>query len=162
MVTPYFYVLFVFLIIRWFCMQEIRKIKSQLQLHSYLLKQSNRCNFCESIDTLEHHLYQCFESKKIWDKLESWLFNHIKIKLNLKECEILFGIPNATNEYLELINFMIIITKWYINAQRSNEKPLYFFELLNVTRTKVKTLNLANSMNNRTNRPWQDLLDDIL
>ena len=27
-----------FLIIRWFCMQEIRKMKSQLQLHSCLLK----------------------------------------------------------------------------------------------------------------------------
>ena len=28
--------------------------------------------------------------------------------------------------------------------------------------SSVKTLNLANSMNNRTNRPWQDLLDDIV
>ena len=35
---PYFYVLFVFLIKRWFCMQEIRKIKSKIQLHPYFLK----------------------------------------------------------------------------------------------------------------------------
>ena len=37
METPYFYVLFLFLITIWYCMQKIRKIKSQLQLHSYLL-----------------------------------------------------------------------------------------------------------------------------
>ena len=35
-----FYVLFLFLIIRGFCMQSIRKMKSQIQLHSYLLKEA--------------------------------------------------------------------------------------------------------------------------
>ena len=35
---PYYYVSFRFLILRWLdCMQEIRKIKPQTQLHSFLL-----------------------------------------------------------------------------------------------------------------------------
>ena len=38
MESPYACVLFWFLIIRLFCMQEIRKIKSKTQLHSYLLE----------------------------------------------------------------------------------------------------------------------------
>ena len=112
---------------------------------------SNKCNYCVAVDTIEHHLYQCSESKKIWDKLEDWLFNQIKLKLNLKECEILFGIPNTGDEYLDIIHFMIILTQWYINAQRSEEKPLFFLELLNITRLKVKVLILANNMSNRPN-----------
>ena len=40
------YVLFWFFIIRSFCMQEIRKIKSQLQLHSYLLKSNGNYTKC--------------------------------------------------------------------------------------------------------------------
>ena len=59
------------------------------------------------------------DSKNIWEQLELWLYNQIKVKLNLKECEILFGIPNAINADIELINFVIIITNWYINAQRT-------------------------------------------
>lgn len=68
------------------------------------------------------------------------LYNHIEIRLNVKECEIPFDIPNATNEYLELINFEIILTKWYINAHRSKEEPLYFFEFLKIIKIKVKIL----------------------
>ena len=82
--------------------------------------------------------------------------------LNLKECEILFGIPIAQNEHLELINFVIIMTKWYINNRRSDNKPLYFIELINIIKGKIKTMILANSMNNRTNRPWQDMLDELI
>ena len=35
---------------------------------------SNKCNYCSAVDTLEHHLYQCLESKKIWDKLEDYIY----------------------------------------------------------------------------------------
>lgn len=34
-------------------------------------------------------------------------YNQIEINLNLKECEKLFGIPNAINEDSKLINFVI-------------------------------------------------------
>ena len=64
------------------------------------------------------------------DGLDNWLYEHIDIQLNLQESEILFGIPNAINKDIELINFVIIITKWYINTQRSNDKPIYFLKLL--------------------------------
>ena len=88
--------------------------------------------------------------KSIQNRLENWLYDQIEIQLNLRECEILFGIPNAVNEDIEQINFVIIITKWYINSQRSNDKPLFLFELLNIRRTKVQTLIIANSMNDKT------------
>ena len=113
---------------------------------------SNKCNFCQSVDTLEHHLYQCKNSKIIWDKLEKWLLKNIQLKLNLKECEILFGIPHTPTPYLDLINFVILMTKWYINKQRSDNKDLYFIELLETIKCKIKTHILANNMNGRMNK----------
>ena len=57
----------------------------------------------------------CDKQSYIWDKVENWLYKEIDLKLNLCECEILFGIPNSINEDLDLIKFVIIIiTKWYI------------------------------------------------
>ena len=46
------------------------------KLEKWAIKQSNNCNFCQSIDTFEHHLYQCQASKIIWGKLEN---NNFKI-----------------------------------------------------------------------------------
>ena len=139
-----------------------RILNTNEKLEKWAIKPSNKCNFCQSIDTLEHHLYQCQASKIIWGKVENWLFGCIEIKLNLRECEILFGIPNASDKYLELINFVIIMTKWYINNQRSENKLLYFFELLNIIKGKIKILILANNMAGRINKPWQDMLDDFM
>ena len=73
-----------------------------------------------------------------------------------------FGIPFISNEYIELINFIIILAKWYINSQKSKEKPLYLIELLNIIRTKIKLLTLSNTMNDRQNKPWQDILENVL
>ena len=131
-------------------------------MFNWSLKQSNRCNYCEAVDTIEHHLYQCNQSKNLWNQVETWIFQQLEVKLNLKECEVLFGLPNAINDHIEPIIFLIIITKWYINKQRSLDKKLYFIELLNIIREKVKLLILCNSMSNRANTLWQDMLDEIL
>ena len=87
---------------------------------------------------------------------------NIQLKLNLKECEILFGIPHSPTAHLDLINFVILMTKWYINKQRSENKELYFIELLQTIKYKIKTYIIGNNMNDRMNKPWQDMLDDIL
>ena len=80
----------------------------------------------QAIDTIEHHLYQCKDSKTILEQLELWLYIQIKIKLKLKECEIVFGIPNAINTDIELINFVILITKWYLNVQHTEKKAMFY------------------------------------
>ena len=54
------------------------------------------------------------------------------------------------------------MTKWYINKQRTDDKQLYFFELLIIIRKKVKILIFTNNMNDRQNRPWEGMLDEIL
>ena len=89
------------------------------KLFKWPLKQSKTCNYCKAIDTIEHHLFKCSQSKNVWNKLEKWIYQQLEVKLHLKKCEVLFGLPNAINDPIEPINFLIIITKWYINVRKS-------------------------------------------
>ena len=45
---------------------------------------------------------------------------------------------------------------------KKKDKPLFFIELLNIIKIKVKTLIIANNMNDRISKPWQDRLDEVL
>ena len=48
------------------------------KLYKWSIKQSKNCNFCKSIDTIEHHLSPCIESKRIWNKMEGWIYQHLE------------------------------------------------------------------------------------
>ena len=66
----------------------------------------NYRNICQNIFyTIGHKLLGMVKvskiSKTIWDQLETWLYNHFEIKLNLTVCEVLFGLPYAIDEYIE-------------------------------------------------------------
>lgn len=130
-------------------------------LYNWKIKENNKCNYCKEIDTIEHHLVSCPESKIIWDKLEKWIYTNINIKFNLTECEIIFGLPFCKESDIDLMNFLLIITKWYINSVKSNDKPLYFLELLQIIGNKIMLISYANKINNRINKSWQDQLYDI-
>ena len=69
--------------------------------------------------------------------MEGWIHQHLEIKLNIREYEVLFGLTNTKNDHIEPINVIIIIKKWYINSQRSLDKQLYFIELLNIIREQT-------------------------
>ena len=111
-------------------------LKTKKKVEKWSIKPSNKCNFCQSVDTIEHHLYQWENSKIIWDKLGNWFLINIQLKLNLKECKILH--PHSPAAHLVLINFYILMTKCYIYKQRSDNKELYFIELLRTIKYKIK------------------------
>ena len=63
------------------------------KLYNWLIKQSTKCNFCESIDTIEHHLYQCIESKRVWNKMEWYIYQHLEIKLRIENVKFCLVYP---------------------------------------------------------------------
>ena len=77
-------------------------------------------------------------------------------------CEILFGLP--TNNYVDtkLINFLIIMGKWYINKRKSNKNPIYFFEYLAILRDKVNTLTYIPDLEGLAVKPWLETLQEVL
>ena len=73
----------------------------------------------------------------MWDGIENWLRYNLSIGYKLTECEILFGIPISNTIDLEIMNFLILMGKQYINKQKTGKKDIYFFEFLNPIRSKL-------------------------
>ncbi len=124
------------------------------KLFTWQIIDSRKCIFCSETDTIEHHLYGCVESRKFWCRVEKWLADSIEIKFHFTECEILYGIPIQNDERIEAINYTILLGKWFINKNRSNNKSLYFIEFLHILKNKISTLIESNRINNYANKNW--------
>ena len=131
-------------------------------LYKWKIKKSFECDYCKEIDTIEHHLFFCKASKEIWDKLQIWLKSNMNINFPLTVCEVIFGIPNSADSNIKLINFLIIITKWYLNKMKSESKQIYFITLLSIIREKLESIMYINNLNNKENENWENELRDML
>ena len=128
----------------------------------FKFKKSENCLNCNQVDTIEHHLVSCEISRKMWKKLEEWITQNLDINFPLTECEILFGIPNNNDIKIQIINFLILLTKWFINHKKTQEKELYFIDLLTCFRDKVKLNILIQSRENIFKKDWVEVLNDAL
>ena len=128
------------------------------QLKKWKIKESEQCIYCSEVDTLIHHLYDCVESKKIWKNLEIWMKNNLKLTFKLTICEVIFGIPIIVYKNMNVLNFLILITKYYINKNRTGNRPLFFFELLQT----IKNLCFINKEISLRNAQEMDACTQIL
>ena len=129
---------------------------------------SNKCHICNAADTIEHHFFLCPKSKVIWAQLSSWLKANLSINHNFTICEIIFGIIYDQNNTTNTINYIILLTKWYINKCKTNLEDIYFFGLLQLLRQKIEIV-LYNKNNefedSKTNSDvccWQQQLYNAL
>ena len=62
-----------------------------------------------SVHIVEHHLFVCIKSGKIWKALQTWTKNNFQYNYNSKIGEILFGIycENKNGLEAEIINCLI-------------------------------------------------------
>ena len=139
-----------------------RLLNCNEKLFTWKVKSSNKCVYCECVDTIEHHLYYCKQSTLLWNKLLDWFSDNFDIHLKLTVCEVLFGIPNNTIDEIEILNYCIILAKWYINKSRTSEKNLLFWDLLQLIIEKVKLQKQINLNNAKDNLSWQNRLLEVL
>ncbi len=140
-----------------------RIINCKEKLFKWKISETPVCIYCNEIDTIEHHFFYCRESSLFWNRLEKWLENNLQLKFSFTVCEIIFGIPldNAQPEIV-MINFIILLGKWYINKNRTDEKLLYFINFIELVKEKIEIMTNANQINSRDNKAWQETLQSIL
>ena len=139
-----------------------RIVNCKERLFKWKISENNICNYCENIDTLEHHLINCKASKRIWDSLDQWIRNNLLLIYRLTECEILLGIPNTNSTDLQIMNFLILFTKCFINRKKTLKSQIYFIDLLKELKIKVEIIMLSNLMNDRQTDEWLDQLNNTL
>ena len=114
-----------------------RILNCNYNLHKWGIKDSPQCIFCTSIDTIQHHLYECEECKNFWKSIEDWIYEKLKVRFNFAICEIIFGFPSTDDPIFQVLNFIIIYAKHYINNKRSNTKKPLFVEFICIIKEKV-------------------------
>ena len=104
---------------------------------------SNLCFYCNSIDTIEHHLFLCPKTSKVWEEILAWVRSTLNINFEqgYAICEIIFGyhlfetVYSVTNH---IHNIVILIGKWYINKTRIEQEDLFFVRFLYLLKSKFE------------------------
>ena len=127
-------------------------------LYLWKIKDGPECVSCGRTDTIEHRIFYCIESKQIWKSIQSWIKNVLEIDIEFTICEVIFGIPLNNDPYIHLINYIILVAKWYINKNKEQLKPLYFIQLQNILKDKIESMIFMNTLKDRENKNWHSLL----
>ena len=90
------------------------------------------------------------------------MLTSFEFSFDLTICEVLFGIPINNDDNMKLLNFLIIITKSYINKTKVLEKQLYFIELLSNIREKVRIIEFINGSLGVDSLGWHNALLNIV
>jgi hypothetical protein len=89
------------------------------------------CDYCSEIDTIEHFLYQCPKTTKLWEAIQTWWKTNFDFKIDISVLEIIFGLPNENNDKtINLYNYIILYAKYYIYVTKKKGKPLFIFDFL--------------------------------
>ena len=90
-----------------------RIIPTNTFLFKCKLSDTNLCDFCHnSIENIDHLFWECTKIQTILSMLHTWL-NSIGIMFNLSK-EILFFGELKINLHSNMINFILILMKYYI------------------------------------------------
>ena len=108
-------------------------------MFNWKLAESPLCIYCNHtvIDTLEHHLFLCDQSVNFWKELQNWIFINLELGFNFTICEVLFGIIHSNNDDLFIVNYLLLLGKWFINNKKSMNKKLIFGEFMLVLKNKL-------------------------
>ena len=129
---------------------KISKVVSEVRIQSFQYKLLNRifpckhnlckwgisnspfCTMCNSLDTIEHHLYYCEDANRFWKSLEHWIKTLYKVNIPLKITDIMFGIVHMKTQdcLIPMLNYLILYGKWFIYTAKRECKDLSFCRFL--------------------------------
>jgi hypothetical protein len=117
-----------------------RIIPCEYNLNLWKISDSNLCPVCAGLDTIEHFFYDCPMVRAFWSSLENWVAQITDTRVGVSKQEILLGLQTESNDQtLFIINYCILMGKWYIYTQRLRENTLFFIEYLQKLKNYINT-----------------------
>jgi hypothetical protein len=126
---------------------------------------SDICDFCNEIDTIDHFIYHCETSSKLWQSILLWWKNSFEFSIPITALEIIFGIPNENNDHeINLLNTIILYGKYYIYTLKKQKKDLTLYDFLLTVKQELKFKKSYYYEHNRPQtylRKWAELEDKL-
>ena len=88
--------------------------------------------------------------------------NNLEINMHFTECEVVFGLPYSNSVEVKIMNYLIILLKWFINNTKNEEKTLYFVNFLSLLKEKTNCMTYYNVINEHILKDWQEKLCSVL
>jgi hypothetical protein len=132
-------------------------------LNDRSLVDSNMCNYCDNIDTIEHYIFECANVKQFWSKLENWWNDTSKHKAILTLKHVIFGLYYDINHFAN-INYIILLAKFYIYRQRYAEKDINLNHFIIILKSRL-TIERMICENNNTlttfDKKWSEIWEAV-
>ena len=121
---------------------------SNLLLYRMKIKDSNKCDFCEEIATIEHMFFSCRDLKIFWNFIKSKMdaiFSQRKT-INLKDALFDFHFETNTSHKVNEANHLLLLAKSCISKKQvgtRSQSPVLFLEYeINLRKKHFPSLNL--------------------
>ena len=142
-----------------------RILACKYNLHIWKIKDNNKCETCQEIDTIEHFLVQCHEVYFLWQQIFNWWASSMETRFQIDTYEIIFGVPNERDEPLvNQINFIILYGKFYIYQNKKKGKKLDLYEFLLECKNQIIYKEEAMTIKHeekKFERIWGELKDSL-
>ena len=121
----------------WFQYRIVRRILGT-QKHLCKMKISNNEAFrlCgQDCEIINHLFVDCCRVENLWKQMQSWIKTEMHFDLNLGDTEKILGCAFMEHSFWPL-NFILIITRYYIFMCAKYNKEIYFSQLQKLIRSK--------------------------
>ena len=118
------------------------------------------CGFrnLQAVDDIIHRFYKCQCIKNFWISLEKWWNRVSSCQVLITDKHILCGLY-YDNVYYRQINFVILLSKVYIQDQRIKCKNVDFYDFLSFLKSELGQEMYICNLNNDNNfdTRWGDI-----
>ena len=102
-----------------------RTLITNRKLNQFGIKDSEKCDNCDQVETIAHLLYECNIAQRIWHDIEQWSVRISPNPVYTDKKSVLLG--NKNNEVT--INFAITIIKHEIYKSKWNRSKLDIYKI---------------------------------
>lgn len=136
----------------------VKKLTTNIQVSKWDQTISSDCTFCKSSpETIVHLFFECTSVKKLWKAMSKWFKHFHSINLSLSVSTILLN--NYKGKLSALVNFYIVVCKYYVYRVKTQGKKLSFQDLMSeITKYKniEKIIAYKNDKLYKFARRWND------
>jgi hypothetical protein len=130
------------------------------KLKIWKIQASGLCEKCNEIETIEHFLVECPSSLIFWKHIFNWWGSNSQVKFPLMTYEIIFGIPNESEEIIiENFNYLLLCGNYYVYKSKLKKESLDTYKFLLECKTRliydIKILDENNKKHG--SRKWNEL-----
>ena len=90
------------------------------------IKPSDKCQYCDKIDYIEHFFFQCKSIRHIWKEIEKYMLTNLNLKLNIEVIHVLYGVvelpQKVSKGILHKVNTILAIGKLVISKFKYGNK----------------------------------------